>query len=130
MFSSGGGLLLQKVCTDCPGDFSWCLFVDPEVIEGWKSFRFRVRENRCKLLHGQIDPCDMGSPAVHKQNIRSDVSVGFIMTVKPSKFPMFAQIFREEAQHLLPILRTEEKRKQQLHEPTWGVAGAIRASTE
>ena len=36
-------LLLQKVVTDCPGDFSWGRSFDPEVVEFWKFLRFRVR---------------------------------------------------------------------------------------
>ena len=34
-----GERLLQKVVTDCLGDFSWCLFVNPEVV---KSFRVNL----------------------------------------------------------------------------------------
>src|SRR6266436_2476663 len=45
------GLLLQKVCTDCLGNFSWGLFVDPKVVELWKLLCFRSREDHCKALH-------------------------------------------------------------------------------
>ena len=36
----GAWLLLQKVVTDCLGDFLWGLFVDPKVVKSWEYLRF------------------------------------------------------------------------------------------
>src|SRR5207244_889081 len=61
-------LLLQKVCTDCPGNFSWGLFVDPKVVELWKLLCFRSREDHCKPLHGPLCLCGAVFPAIHEQD--------------------------------------------------------------
>src|SRR6266851_4376815 len=106
--------LLQKVCTDCLGNFSWGLFVDPKVVELWKLLCFRSREDHCKPLHAQIYPCSIAFPPIHEKDFSSYFSVVFITTVKPSHFVMLAQIFWEEPEHQLPFVGAEEERKQQL----------------
>src|SRR5579859_5818282 len=101
-----GWLLLQKVFTDGPGDFSWCPFVDPEVVKSWKFLRFRLREYRCKPLHCHIHPFGIAFAAIHEKDACSYFSVVCITTVKLSHFLVFAQIFREETQHLLALVGT------------------------
>src|SRR6266516_6982838 len=43
MWRQREALLLQKVVTDCPGDFLWGLFVDPKVVKSWEFLRFCLR---------------------------------------------------------------------------------------
>src|SRR5690348_13832588 len=88
--SSMCGLLLQKVCTDCLGNFSWGLFVDPKVVELWKLLCFRSREDRCKLLHASL-MCGIVFPAIHEQDACRYFLIVFIAIVKASHFLMFAQ---------------------------------------
>src|ERR1700694_3211811 len=128
--SSMCGLLLQKVCTDCLGNFSWSLFVDSKVVKLGNPLCFRSREDRCKPLHGQRYPFDIAFPPIHEQNVCGYLSVVFITTVQPSHFLMLAQIFLEDTQPLLALVRTHDKRKQELHIPMRYFAYALRTQTD
>src|SRR5215472_11340958 len=127
---SMSGLLLQKVCTDCLGNFSRGLFVNPKVVELWKLLCFRSREDHCKLPHGQIYPYSIAFPPIYEKDVSSYFAVVFITTVKPSNFPMLAQIFWEETEHQIPFVGAEEEGKQQFHKPGRSVACALRASAK
>src|SRR5947209_19057236 len=107
--SSMCGLLLQKVCTDCMGNFSWGLFVDPKVVELWKLLCFRSREDRCKRLHGQSDGCALAFPPIHEQDVDSYFPVDFIPTIKPSHFLQLAEVFLGQSNPLLPLGQTHDK---------------------
>ncbi len=89
--SSMCGLLLQKVVTDCMGDLSRGLFVDPKVVELWKLLCFRSWEDRCKPLHAPLCLCGMVFPAIHEQDACGYFLIVFIAIVKASHFLMFAQ---------------------------------------
>ena len=74
-------LLLQKVGTDCPGDFLWGLFVDAKVVELWKFPCFRSREDHSQPLHRQIDPGASAFAPKHQQDISRNGAVVFIAAV-------------------------------------------------
>src|SRR6266567_6785580 len=130
MFSSGGGLLLQKVGTDCPGNFSRSLFVNPKVVEPGKRLCFRLWEDCCEPLQGGMDLWQIAFPAIHEQDGCLDFPVVFVPIIEPSLFLMLAQAFMEQTQPLLAFMNAHEKHHQQLHEPGRRFAGATRADTE
>src|SRR5258706_6056920 len=102
--------LLQKVFTDCLGDFSWCLFVDPEVVKSWEFLRFRAGEYLCKSLHCQFYVWEIAFPARHQQNARRYFSIVCIASIKASYFSVFAQVFVQKLEHVLSLVRADEKR--------------------
>src|SRR6266487_3710946 len=127
--NSGMVPLLHKVCTYCFGDFSWGLFVDPEVVQFWECLRFRSWEDCCKPLHSHLSLCGLAFPAIHEQDARRYFPIVLITIVKASHFLMLMQIFLEEAQDLLALTGPQEKWKQPLHEPGRCFACGLRVHT-